>query len=69
MSNPIFSALGSMSMFGNMQNFMNQFNQFRSTFQGDPQQTINQMLQNGKITQDQVNQAKQMADELQRMMK
>jgi len=69
MNNPIFNALGNVPMFGNMQNFMNQFNQFKQTFSGNPQDTINQMLKSGKITQAQVDQAKQMAEQFQRMMR
>ena len=68
MSN-LFNALGGLPMFGNMQNFLTQFNQFKQTFSGDPQQTINQMLQSGQITQGQIDQAKQMADQIQKLMK
>ena len=67
--NSIFNALGGLPMFGNMQNFLNQFNQFKQTFTGDPQQTINQMLQNGQINQNQLEQAKQMAEQIQKLMK
>lgn len=69
MKNPLFNALGNVPMFGNMQNFMNQFQQFKQTFSGDPQQTINQMLQNGQINQQQVEQAKQMAEQFRNMMR
>ena len=55
--------------FGNVQNMLAQFNKFKQTFQGDPQQTINQMLQSGQINQAQIDQAKQMAEQFQRMLK
>lgn len=69
MNNPIFNAMGAIPMFGNVQNFMSQFNQFKQMFNGDPQQTISQMLQNGQINQNQIDQAKQMAEQIQQMMR
>ena len=74
MSNPLFNLLGgggNMQMpgpFGNMQNFMNQFNQFRQNFIGDPRQQVQQMLNSGQMSQQQFNQLSQMATQLQRMM-
>lgn len=68
--NNIFNAMqGYNNPFGNMQNMMNQFQQFKRTFQGDPQQTINQMLQSGQINQMQVEQAKKMAEQFRSLMK
>ena len=38
------------NMMGNpMQMIMQRFNQFRQTFQGDPQQQVQQMLNSGRI--------------------
>ena len=45
------------------QNLLQQFNQFRSTFQGNPSQMIQQMLNSGRATQNQYNQAVQMAQQ------
>lgn len=71
MGNPLFQALG-----GNMggmnpqfQNLVQRFRQFKSTFQGNPQQEIQKMLQNGKITQQQLNQAQVFAQQFQALMK
>lgn len=61
-NNPMFNT------FGNMQNFMNQFNQFRNTFQGDPKQQVQQLLSSGKMSQSQFNQLSQMATQLQNML-
>lgn len=69
MNNPIFNALAGNTPLGNMQNFMQQFQQFKKTFSGDPQQTINEMLKNGQINQSQLEQAKQMAQQIQSMIK
>lgn len=65
--NSIFSALN--NPFGNMQNMMAQFNQFKRTFKGDPQQTIDEMLKNGQINQTQIDQAKQMAQQFRSLMR
>ena len=47
--------------FGGMMNMMQQFNQFRSTFQGNPQQKVQELLNSGQMTQQQFNQLSQMA--------
>jgi len=65
MSNPLFG------MFGNqtpMNGMMQRFQQFQQMFRGDPKQQVQQMLNSGKVSQAQYNQAVQMANQLQRMM-
>lgn len=52
-----------------MGNLINQFNQFRSTFSGNPEQQVKQLLQSGKMSQDQFNQLAQTANQLYRLMK
>ena len=65
MSNPLFQALG-----GNQPNIMNEFQQFMSQMQGkNPYQEINKLLQSGAISQQQLNQAQQMAHQMQGMFK
>lgn len=49
--------------FQNMANMIQQFNQFRSTFQGNPQQKVQELLNSGKMTQEQFNQLSQMAQQ------
>ena len=44
-------------------NILQQFNQFRQAFKGDPQRTVQQMLESGRISQDQYNRAVQMANQ------
>lgn len=61
MNNPLFGMMG-----GN--DVMRRFQQFQQTFQGDPRQTVQQMLNSGKISQAQYDQAVQMAQQLQRML-
>lgn len=55
-----------MQRFGNMQNFMNQFNQFRQNFGNgqNPQAVVQQLLDSGKMSQEQFNQLSQMANQI-----
>lgn len=46
-----------------------QYRNFRQTFQGDPQQKIQEMLNNGQITQAQVDQARTMATQFRNLFK
>lgn len=46
-------------------NFWQRFQQFRNEMQGkDPNALIQEMMQSGKITQDQYNQARQQAQQI-----
>ena len=45
------------------------FNQFKQQFQGDPQKIVQDMLNSGKITQEQYNNAVQQANALKNMFK
>ncbi len=59
MNNPI------MQLFGNVQNFQNQFNQLQQQInqQGlDPQMMVQQLLNSGKMSQAQFNQLRDMAN-------
>lgn len=64
MSNPLFGMMQNQIP----NNLMQRFQQFAQMFRGDPRQQIQQMLNSGKISQGQYNQAVQMAQQLQRMM-
>lgn len=46
-----------------------QFNQFRRTFNGNPQQTVINMLRQGMMTNAQFQQLAQMANQFQNFMK
>ena len=68
MSNPIFNALGGGMMPQN--NMFAQFQQFRQQMQGkNPHEEINKLLQSGAISQQQLNQAQQMAQQFQTMFR
>ena len=50
------------------QQMMNQFQQFRQSFQGDPKIEVEKLLQSGKMSQQQLNQLQQMAKMFQHLM-
>lgn len=71
MANPLFQALGGGQMpgpMGQFQRMMQQFQQFKANFQGDPQQEVQKLLQSGKMSQEQLNQLQQMAKQFQNLM-
>lgn len=65
MSNPLYSQMQPQSP---MNGFMQRFQQFQQMFKGDPRQQVQQLLNSGKVSQSQYNQAVQMANQLQRIM-
>lgn len=56
------------SPFGNIQNMLTQFQQFRNGFRGDPRQEVQNLLNSGKMTQQQFNQLSQLANSFQRFL-
>jgi hypothetical protein len=52
-----------------MNNFLAQFNQFKSTFTGNPEQQVRQLLSSGRMSQEQFNQFAQTANQLQKLIK
>lgn len=60
MSNPLYQTLGgktpTLPNMGNMQNFMTQLQQFQKTFTGNPRQQVQELLNSGKMTQNQFTQ-------------
>lgn len=49
-------------------NMLQQFMQFRQNFTGNAQQQVQQLLNSGKVTQQQYDQAVRMAQQFQRML-
>ncbi len=69
MNNPLVGGAPQMGgPMGNIQQLMQQFNQFRQTFQGNPQQQIQQLMNSGKVSQEAYNKAYQMAQQFQQIM-
>lgn len=54
---------------GNMQQMIQQFNQFKNTFKGNPRDTVMQLVNSGKISQSQLNMAQEMAKQFQGFLK
>lgn len=70
MVNPFFDALGGGNTpVGRLQKMMQQFNQFRSSFQGDPKAEVEKLLQSGRMNQQQLNQLQEMAKQFQGLLK
>ena len=69
MNNPLVGGAPQMGgPMGNIQQLMQQFNQFRQTFQGNPQQQIQQLMNSGKVSQEAYNKGYQMAQQFQQIM-
>ena len=49
-------------------NLMQRFQQFKQSFTGNPQQQVQQLLNSGKVSQAQYNQAVQMAQQFQQFL-
>lgn len=64
--NPLYNM---MNPIGNMSGLLQQFTQFRQSFRGDAKQQVQQMLNSGRITQEQYNRAVQIAQQIQSMMR
>lgn len=72
MANPFLQALGGGQMpgpIGQFQRLMQQFNQFRATFQGDPKAEVEKLLQSGKMSQQQLNQLQAMAKQFESFLR
>lgn len=67
--NELFQQFGSRTpMPGGIGNLIQQFQQFRASFQGNPQQQVQQLLNSGKMTQEQFNQLAGLANQFQRLL-
>lgn len=74
MPNPLFNRFGNFqpqgiqqNPLGNMASMMQQFNQFRSQFKGNPRQRVQQLLASGQMTQEQFEQLSEIAKQFQSM--
>lgn len=53
----------------NMQNLIQKWNQFKSIFNGDAKSQVQDLLNSGKVTQSQYNQAQTLAAQLKNILK
>ena len=71
MPNTLFNALGGNRLpapMGQFQQMMQQFQQFRANFQGDPKKEVEKLLQSGQMSQAQLNQLQAMAQQFRSLM-
>lgn len=66
MPNPLYNQLGGTNANNPM---LNRLIQFKNTFSGDPKQMVQSMLNSGRISQAQLNQYAQQANEIYKMLK
>lgn len=67
--NELFQQFGNRTpMPGGIGNLIQQFQQFRASFRGDPQQQVQQLLNSGKMSQEQFNQLAGLANQFQRFL-
>lgn len=59
--NPLYSQM-------NNNNLLQRFMQFKQPFRGDPQAQVQQLLNSGRVTQNDYNRAVQTAQQLSRML-
>lgn len=69
MSSPLYSAMHSGEMNNDMLGVISRFKQFKQSFNGDPQKVVMQMVNSGRISQQQLNQFQQMANQLSGILK
>lgn len=78
MANPLFSKFGNFQNGSNfipgngrmngMMGMMQKFQQFRNTFQGDPRQQVQELLNSGQMSKEQFDQLSQIASQFQSMI-
>lgn len=72
--NPLFQQMASQitnNIINNnsLMGLVQQFQQFKQAFTGDPKQQVQQLLNSGRVSQEQYNNAVQMANTLQNVLK
>ena len=67
MNNPLYKQIQQQNP-NPMNEFMRMFQQFRQSFSGDPQEQIQKMMNAGKISQQDYNNAYQKAQQVMRMI-
>ena len=71
MPNPLFNALGGSQMpvpLGNFAQMIQQFQQFKANFHGDPKAEVQKLLQSGKMSQQQLDQLQAAAKQFQALL-
>ena len=64
MANPLFQALGGQYQMNPMMQLIQDARQLKQTFQGDPRQTVQQLVASGRMSQQQFNKYAQIASQI-----
>lgn len=64
MANPLYGQFGNQNQMNPMMQLINDARQLKQTFQGDPRQTVQQLVASGRMSQQQFNQYAQIANQL-----
>lgn len=70
MSNPLMQFMGGganpmlSNPLGNILRFKQELREFQSSFRGDPQQKVQELLESGQMTREQYDQYRQMAQQI-----
>lgn len=67
--NPLFGLFGQNQNGMFPLNMIQQFNNFKQTFQGDPKQRVQDLLNSGQMTQEQFNQLSTIAQQFEQFIK
>ncbi len=68
MANPLYNQHGNSAVNNPIADFAQQFNQFRQTITGNPQQMVQNLLNNGQMSQQQFNQLVMQANQIMAIM-
>lgn len=68
MANSLYNSIGNRPA-ANISDFLTNFNNFRSTFNANPQTQVQQLIQSGRMTQAQFQQYAQIANQLRPFIK
>lgn len=69
MASSLYDQLNANNSRNDASGLLDRFNQFRNTLQGDPQAIVQQLLQSGRMTQEQYNQLSRMAFDFQKLLR
>ena len=67
MGNPFFNQNTPMQSPNPMMNMLQQFQQFKANFRGDPRQRVQELLNSGQMSQQQFNYLSNLANQFQNM--
>jgi hypothetical protein len=66
--NPLMQFIGNAPASNDMLHFLQQFNQFRSMYKGNPKEQVEHLLKSGQMSNAQFEQLKNMANQLVQML-